>query len=533
MSLVFSVPPVDVNLFTSAETNPNKIQELIATLPKGNPGQAAKIIIEQLHSLNRQQVSSESRIMATELYRPTIAEIVIGLARQYCYQPLPLSDSALRSARAARTLYSELAYSYKHTVLAEENKLFGFGGEKQRAQHIQRAIEALGNLLLVVYHTYSTAPSGVWAEIHNLFLYGLQQSLQEIEVDIGHKISSINLTYKRTLLLALADIHHLTSNEINWVVDYIDRFAHHAQLRPFSKPEKLVGAHLVHLASDKPPEPFNKRNESINMNTDIPVTDIMLITIKLAQLVYHQLGMLQVNEPPVNLKLPESAQDPHYQDLLAHLLKQWGKPPKRLFNRIKKLDVVNMCLGLSTVHYYVNRCFTVATPSAETEKTKINLSFADSPIDTNGGSTFHYARWMVVNESAGGMAMSKMADAQVALRVGELVGIRIDDSSDWNVASLRWALCSDYAPLGIGVQLLSPTAQAVMVTLPELSHSAIALLLPEVATLSQQATLITPPGIFKPARKFLLDEQGKTSEILATRLVERTASFERFQFSRL
>lgn len=533
MPLSLSVPPLDGNLSPPAETSAKKIQELIATLPSANPGLAAGMIIEQLHSLNRQQVPADARVKAMELYRPAISEVTLGLARQYCNQPLPLSSSAIESARAARALYGELAYGYKHAILAEEQKLFSFGGEKRLARLIQRAMEALGNLLLVAYHSYSTAPAGVWAEMHHLYIHGLQQSLQDIEVDIGYNTSSVNLTYKRALLLPLADLHHLTSTEINWVVDYLERFAHHAQLRPFSKPENPVGVHLVRLASDKPPEPFAKHNELNGTDTDIQVSDILLLTIILAQLAYHHLSMLQVNEPPKNLNLPESAQDARYQDLLAHLIKQWGKPPRRLFSRMKKNDAINMCVGLSAVHGFLSKNAAETRPANLSEQNEISLNFSDSPIDKDGGSTSHHARWMVVNESAGGMAMSKLADAQVALRVGELIGLRTDNSSQWNLAALRWAVNSEYTPLGIGAQLLAPTAQAVSIHGPGLAIPANALLLPELAALNQSATLITAPGTYKPARKLVLDEQGKTSQILVTRLVERTASFERFQFSRV
>jgi cyclic-di-GMP-binding protein len=43
--------------------------------------------------------------------------------------------------------------------------------------------------------------------------------------------------------------------------------------------------------------------------------------------------------------------------------------------------------------------------------------------------------------------------------------------------------------------------------------------------------VITRPGVYAPARLLELDEQGTISRIMITKLVERTRSFERFQFS--
>jgi hypothetical protein len=59
----------------------------------------------------------------------------------------------------------------------------------------------------------------------------------------------------------------------------------------------------------------------------------------------------------------------------------------------------------------------------------------------------------------------------------------------------------------------------------------IALLLPELAALKQPATLITPRGVYQPARVLDMDANGTIQRILVTRLQDRTNSFERFQFS--
>lgn len=526
MSLNLSVPAFDENPAIPAEAGTKQIQELIANLPSDVPWEAAGVLVGQLSALNRQPVSSDARLKAMELYRPAVAEITQGLSRHYCNQPLPLSDTAIKAARAAKELHGELAYGYKHAILAEENKLFSLGGEKQTALLVQRAMEALGNMLLAVYQGYSGAPAGVWAEMHQLYLYSLRQSLQDIEVDTGHSSSTINLGYKRALLLALADPHNLDSTDIGRVVDYLKRFAGHTQLRPFGKTESPVGIYLVRLNQDKPPVPLTKRSGSINIRTDI-----LLITVNLARLLHQQITMLQANEPPTNLDLPEGARDPRYQDLLAHLLKQWGKPPSRLFNRVESKGVVAMCAGLPAIHHFLSGKAGEATPEVE-EPEEISLDLADSPIDS-GGSTFRQARWMMVNESAGGMALTKLAEAQVELRVGELLGLRTNSSRQWSLAALRWALGSDHTPLGIGAQLLAPSAQPVMVRPAQQQFAGKALLLPDMPALNQPATLITAPGTYSPARELLLDEQGKETRLLATRLVERTASFERFQFSRI
>ncbi|MDH3670578.1 MAG: hypothetical protein OES46_05370 [Gammaproteobacteria bacterium] len=57
-----------------------------------------------------------------------------------------------------------------------------------------------------------------------------------------------------------------------------------------------------------------------------------------------------------------------------------------------------------------------------------------------------------------------------------------------------------------------------------------ALLLPRVRVLNQPQTLVTYRGTFKPDRLLLLDNGQTRNKILATKLVEITDTFERFQF---
>lgn len=528
MPLSLTVPAIENKPDIPAETRPKRIQALIDSLPVGKPQDSANHILEELGHLNRQRVSVDARVRALEIYRKAVLDLAQSLAPQYCNQPLPLSDQASAVVRTTQMLFIELAYGYKQALLAEDRKLFSLGRSKQLALLIQRTLHALSQLQLVAYHAYMTPSSGIWAEMHQLYLYALQQALQDILIEDSGTTTSITLTYKRALLLALADTHHLASGDIDRVVDYLQRFAHLARLQPWGSPESPAGVFMVSLKSDKPPVSLIKTSAEADMRTDI-----LLITVDLARQVHQHLTQLQTNEPPKNIGLPETALDHRYQDMLSHLLKQWGSPPKRLFSRTEKNGVVSMCVGLPAVHYFLNG--EVASPLAPIEastETEITLNFTDdTPAEKPGA--FESARWMIVNESAGGMALSKFPNVDVTLRVGELLGIKADDAKQWSIAVLRWAASSEQTPLGIGAQMLAPTAQAVLVRPIDKSNFERALLLPEIPALKQPATLITARGTYRPARELQVEDKGEKRSVLATRLVERTNSFERFQFSAL
>ena len=97
---------------------------------------------------------------------------------------------------------------------------------------------------------------------------------------------------------------------------------------------------------------------------------------------------------------------------------------------------------------------------------------------------------------------------------------------------MRWASTSEDTPLSVGAQMLAPHAQAILARSEDHPEPQPALLLPEIPALKQPATLIMQHGSFKAGHRMELELQHEKYQVLQTRLIERTASFERFQFSR-
>lgn len=529
MSLRLNVPAIEEKPALPAETHPRRIQEMIASLPLSNHRATARLLLDELERLNRQKFTVDIRLTALELYRPAIINTTHGLSRQYCNQPLPLQETARAQAGLAQQLLAELAIGYKQVILTEEDRLFTIGDNNQLALLLQRALDALGRLLQVHHLTYTKPSDGVWLELHQLYLHALQQSLQSLAIPEEHGESSINLSYKHALLLSMATPAHLTSIDTERVIDYLDRFADLAQLHPLITPEKPSGIFLVRLKSDSPPVPLAK-----NTGETDPRTDILLITIELARQVHQHITRLQPGARPTVPGLPDEAfADQRYRDMLQYLLTHWGNPPKRVFNRLQKNCPVQMCVGLPALHYFLAQASAAAPDPAHGAEIEVTLNFAASPIDNGGGAVYRSAYWMVLNESPGGLALSKPPTSQESLRIGELLGLKSDQAGPWGLAIVRWASNGNAGPLQIGAQMIAPSAQDVTIQVMDHPHVEPALLLPELPSLNQPATLIAARGIYKPARTLRLEENGQQSDIMLTRLVERANNFERFQFSRL
>ncbi len=520
MVLRLNVPAIEAKPAISAETRPKDITALISGLPQSNFPEAARLLLDELAMLNRQRCSIAVRVAALELYRPAIFSMAHGLARQYCNQALPLQESAIAHARLAQQLFSELAIGYKQAILTEERRLFTIGDENQRALLMQRAMDALGRQLHVCYLTYSNNPAGIWSELHLLYLQSVQLGLQGLAVPDEAGAVSIDLTYKHALLLSIANPSQLNSLDIERVIEYLDHFASLAQLRPLGGIDKLVGIFLVRLQSDKPPIQLEKHTQ----NAD-PDTDILLVTVELARQVHQHIHQLKSNVRPISPDLPEVALlDQRYRDMLQHLLRYWGNPPKRGFQRAEKKNPIHMCMGLADLYSFLE----------QEGSTSAGAIAAGTAIDGGAPSLDKKSEtWVVVNESPGGLALKKSSPAQGNLRIGELIGLKTDSVGPWGLAIVRRASLGELESLQIGVQMIAPSAKKVILHVIDSTQTEFALLLPELAALKQTDTLISTRGIYKPARTLRLEEDGKMTDIMLTKLVERTNNFERFQFSRL
>ncbi len=528
MPLKLSVPSPQEHSH-ALDLRPKQVQDWLASLPMANFLEAANMLAERLGALNRhKELGEDLRLKLLESYRVAIYQLLPTLEEKYSGLPLPLPEKSRQLAHLARQLYIELAYGYKIVLLAFIEKRVS----KQMPMVVQRAIEALAGILIVCYQTYAPTPAGIWSEIHLLFISAAQQNIQDEQIiDNETGIASeatINLTYKQALLLALADPYRLMQGEVTRVMSYLRQFAHHAHLQPLVKTENPVGFFVVRLDGDKPPRAISQ-----NVSETDARTDILLNTIELARVLHQQVLKLEAGEAPRNLQLPDSAKDPGYHDLLRRLIRHWGIAPKRSFNRMRKSAITEIFSGLRAIHYFLNgeRNYSAAEVA---EDTGITLQFANSPIDKASMQTFSCSRWLMLNESAGGLGLSSDPTTPAPVRVGDLIGMRPEKSEDISLGVIRWVHSQGANRVELGAQMLSPNALPIALkpTIgPPDAKFTVALLLPEIPSLSQPAAIIAAPGTYMHQREFFMEENGETHTVRAQKRVEQTLSFEIFQFS--
>jgi hypothetical protein len=519
MPLTLTVPTPDPVEDLTVETRVKPLKEWLENLPLANPAEAARNLSEELGALNRQKLALDTRLKLLELYRSTIQRLMPDMEAQYVAARLPLPEKNREMAMLARQLQMDLANGYKIILLDYQNARITLGKGKAAMTAAQRAISGLSQILAICYQTYAPQPAGIWSEIHQIFRFAIEQDIANKPVDDAGTESSLSLVYKQALLLALANPYHLNPGEVDCILGYLRVFGNLALLQPFAPSGSPVGLFLVATQGDNPPKLMpDNLGEVDNRN------DILLNALELAHALKHHISQLEAGETPKTLHLPDTAKQVGYQDLLKRLLKQWSVAPKRLFQRNENISSTELCIGIPALHHFLGG-------SEAGDQT--DLSFVKPAKDPR----FISGKWLIINESAGGLALRGAFEILPQIRPGDIIGLKSDGEHQWNIGVVRWVKSDKADHLEIGAQRLAPKAEPVMVK-PSIAGPAdtfqAALLLPEILLLKQPETMITPRGNFSPQRELVVESSGGTRQFLvrADKLTEQTAGFERFQFKR-
>lgn len=532
MALNLNIPDLQDNPIFIAETRPQKINQALADLKTENAMDMASYLHAELETLNRQKVSASNRLQALDCYRPHLMRTALALAESYSKSALPLHDEAHLAATTAGSLWLELSYGYKLALVDLQNQLIKLGSDKSSAHAIQYAMHAIAEHTLVYYQTYVTPPEHIWSDFHQLYFCAVQLGIQHINVQHAYMateknidpnlasaclVTSIENTYKHALLMSLAESQHLVQQDIRLIAEYLAHHINHTQISAITTLDNISGAFVIDLSSNKPPKPYSKQNGQPN-----PLTDILFQTIDLVRMMHQDLSQLQNHHLPKNGSIPTDANRDDYTELLTYLIKHWGITPQRIFNRSLKNGDVNLVVGITAIW------------QASDQGLIENHSTNNHPI-SNVSSTpslpANPSRWTTLNISATGILLRRHHTAEKNIRIGDLIGVKGKGEPNWSIGIIRWANCGNRDRLDIGVQFIAPQAQCAVAKISGRNQDERVLLLSEIISVKQSASIIAPRGTYEPARQLTLTYNNAIRQIMLTRLVERSHYIDRIQYS--
>ena len=560
------VPTPNQHSLTFCEASPRDLKRWLGNLPKANLGEMARQLYHCLVELNQLITSTENRLQLLELLRPEVYFVCKHLEKHFLNQAIVLDERPRKVANLCQALQNHLAIGYKLIVTQEAQPFIRERGQIM-ALAIQRAMHSMFGPLVRASQLYCPMPEGLWLELHQLYRLATQLNLHQQQVrepQARHRDSlSPEQTYIQTLMLGCARSNQMRQSGIARVAEALEQWSDLVTLQSAELDSSLFA---FSSAVDGPPR-YKTLFPSSSLNSLVGLDPRRLID----GIAKYLAATPQERE---NLSLP--VPDGLHLDLLQHLQSAWGDIAERTFQRNPASGSLTLCIGMSPLHFFLSgekpfndtlklhaaapaKPVVAATPTRdvwanafdaerishweqdiESEEIQFHLplqrnesqpepSAADN--STERPQTFQLP---IVNLSPGGYCLSWPREVPGQLQAGEILGLQDDPKSSWSVAVVRWIRQVKGGGTQMGIELIAPQAQPCAVQLlrkaEQPSQYLRALLLPEIAVISQPASLITARLPFQEGNKVHINSGGEERRALLTRRKTSTGSFNQFEY---
>ena len=390
---------------------------------------------------------------------------------------IPIPKSTRLQVRNTQQLLRVLADDYQPTSAAlptppEEHLAYG--------QALWRSTHALAQHLLLSSLVAAPGAVGIWRQLHQVYADARTAGIADYaDLSTDNATTTIHNIYFGAVLLGCAQPASLTSTEIAFVAAYLARHADAIELRnDGTAPDPA--SFWIDPRCDAPACACARK-------TAPPQTPVLLFSCgKLAARLAREIAELESGGRASELGLPELADTSAGLHVLRRLALYWGEPSKRRFPRRRQNYRALMHTGLGRLW----RLF-----------------------QENDPAVGEASNWMITNESPDGYAFMHVSGKIGGLAVGEIVAIRTESGTSWQVCIVRWALSENQEHLELGLQILATRAQPARLALAAKDDNPTllsVLILPPIGALRTSEMLVIPASATRrlPAKLILVVEKG-------------------------
>lgn len=544
----------------------------IQSLPLGDTEETARKLYAVLAQVNRIDLDPGSRLRMMEQLEEPLHYASASLKKQFQGKSFPLSTRSLKAVDKTMALLTERSYAYKIAVigLLQKPGLFHKGSLQEA---IYYGLLALKDILLTTYQIYAPVPAYLWFELHRLYALAEERGLESKPFKRKEAKTSIAEAYKQALLLSIANPYHLRTQEIIRIHNCSEDWCRYTEIKKPDPREMVTSQYAAVLNTDAPPVHLNLLKTLDGKHTRL---------LDITGLLLHIRSLLGQDSRDSLFQQMESNFQPDAV-LLKRLLVSWEARKKRNFSRSPQGDAIDVSIGLNGTHFLIeaesreelDRLLEPVEHLVEPEEEInpldiIHTQFSIEPTtgefkagflrdrdvkqrthttelqgaDVSVGlpaPTYERNSLKTVNVSAGGYCLLWDHDRSSNAQVGELVGLRETshhDDGSWRIGVVRWMQYVRDKGVKIGIEILSPNASPIYTrTLKRNSRTNLqeysCLSLPEIRTMHQPASLLTPTLHYKVGDALIVNDHGKLSNVQLTRLIENSGNFLRFQYTPL
>ena len=512
MALKLSLLPVDNKTDRPPELDLDRVKARIAGLAfEERPAESARVLADEINRLNHWKLDPSARWHLLEEYFTAAAASWTRLDTVYSNVPHPMQGEIADAADVALAVATGVAMGYKR-ILADLSRMrLGFGLPKAPAMLIHRCQQSLARILAVSYLSFRPVPPNTWFELHQIYLLARDSGIANTPFSDQTPGFTPEVAYIQVLLLALANPYGFLPGQISLALIFLGDYAHLAKLTDTPPVHRMASAlAVVPISSDQPPMAARK--------VEVPENALALY-LHCYDVVFAINRHVQELEAGTAWPAPtvaDSISQPQYLNFVERLLREWGVAPTRQEMRSAGNRGVTVCAGLGSIFRAM----------LELEESRRGMRAAEAePIPK--------VQCTVVNQTDGGYSLRlESARSEVALRVGEVVGLLEARQRKVPVAVVRWLRFDGVSGhTRFGVEVLSTSAELIKMTIPAQNNLELpAIILPPALLTDEHSTLVVPPGMLAPDLEARLGGAADVETVIVTRLVEQTLNFERYEF---
>lgn len=562
--LQLRIPALDKQSLSFCDANPQGLTKWIGSLPKANLGETARLLYQCLAELNQLQTPESNRIRLMELLRPEVLFVCKHLEKHFLNQSVVLEERPRKVANLCQALQNHLSLGYKLVVVQLASQ-FRKEQAPQLATAIERSLSSMFGPLVRSCQLYCPVPDGLWLEMHLLYQVACSFELQNLPVKDPlsqfQAAQTVENTYVAGLMLGCARTNQMRQNAIANLAEVMIAWTPLVRLEPASSD---TASFWIDPRMDAPPRLKSLFSE-VEQQELLGINPVELLTAIDEYLITDKSQRSQARLPVTDRLQPEQIQ---------HLSASWGDAAERAFRRVPSQGNINICIGMTSVHYFLagektfgdalknpvsagNAHFTntkrgapdIWSRSFDAQPTatlvngdpveEIQYQGADTPLVTFGGDNSENEKYpiyplLLINHSPSGYRLSWPGEVPSQLQAGELLGIQDTTRKSWNLAVVRWIRQVRGGGTQMGVELLAPSAQPCGLQLTrktdQSSQFLRALLLPEIKAISRPPSLIAPCLPFQEGNRVLVSLNGVERRAILGAKKSFTGSFNQYEF---
>ena len=250
-----------------------------------------------------------------------------------------------------------------------------------------------------------------------------------------------------------------------------------------------------------------------------------LDTSRLARQISLTREQLRQKIAPAELGLGDNCTPQQCLHLLDRLTGPWSQTrAPRQFRRHASSASTRVCTGFGDIHYFISG-HEFEQPEYVPGTPRQLLQLHPKPLAR------HLDRWQVANTSANGFRLLRSAVGR-EMAHGQLLALRPHDGERFVLAQTAWLRQEKGGSLTAGIRVLPGIPQAIAARRVDSGEGIFlrAFLLPAVAALAAEQSLVIPPGWFSSGRVIELHTGGRR-RVQLRQLLDDGPDFERVSFA--